>query len=262
MTRTVDAPNRFPRPQFPRLRWGLALFAACLWLATQPPASAAETFSAKQRQEIETVVSDYLKRNPQILLEMSAALEARENEKKLVQNRETLEQDPNSVVGGNPNGDITVVEFFDYRCSFCKEMTERLHQTVTQDGKVRLIYKEFPILGPDSIFAARAAIAAIPQGREKYIALHKALLAVRGPLSEAVVLATAKQVGLDVAKMQARIPDKTVESVISENLKLARGMGINGTPAFVIGDRIIEGAIDTAGLKQAIAEARSGCMTC
>lgn len=240
------------------------IFGLVLLLAVQSAVAqeAAAAFSAKQRQEIEAVVRDYLKKHPEILLEMTRTLEERDVQAKLVTHREALERDPNSVVGGNPKGDVTIVEFFDYRCGFCKEVAERLHQAVKQDGKVRLVYKEFPILGPDSTFAARAAIAAIPQGADKYIAFHNALLTVRGPLSEAAVLATAKQVGLDVAKLQARMPDKAVDAVIADNLRLARSMGIDGTPAFVIGDQLIAGAIDSAGFKQAISQARASCMTC
>jgi protein-disulfide isomerase len=158
-------------------------------------------------------------------------------------------------VTGNPNGDVTIVEFFDYRCPYCKRNHADLAQLVKADPNLRVVSKDFPVLGPDSIVAARATLAAIPQGG--YQRLHDAILQASGPLSADDIFALADTAGLSSERIAHDMTSPEVESAVNRNIGLARALGISGTPTFVIGDRIIPGAIDLAGLRQLVKAQRS-----
>lgn len=162
--------------------------------------------------------------------------------------------DPDSPVGGNPKGNVTLVEFFDYNCPYCKLMAPLIAQAAAADPQLRIVYKEFPILGPGSEFAAKAALAANKQGR--YEAFHRALYQVRGHVDEAKVLEVAEAVGIDVDRMKADMQDKGIESELQRNLQLGETLQITGTPGFVAGDQITTGARDLKALQGFIADAR------
>jgi protein-disulfide isomerase len=235
-------------PLIPRLRPGLlaaASIAAALSLGMPSLAMAAD--KPLDKQAIERIVREYLIQNPEVLVEAMQALEAKEKvqaaeaqKSALTTNRDALEKQ--GPVGGNPNGDVTLVEFFDYNCGYCKHTHPERVEAVKKDGKVRVIYKEFPILAPSSIEAAKAALAANRQG--KYEAFHSALMKHEGRLDSDAIRQTAKDVGLDIKKLEADIGDPAIQAEIDANIALARELGIRGTPGFVVGDTLIPGAIE------------------
>ncbi len=157
-------------------------------------------------------------------------------------------------MGGNPNGDVTLVEFFDYQCGYCKSVVDRVAGTVAKDKNVRWVFKEFPILGPVSVYASRAALAAHRQ--DKYQELHLAMMRSRGKLTEQKVLRFAAEAGLDVARLEADMKTPEIATLIERNMALAEALNVRGTPAFVIGDVVVPGAIDAATLNRLIAAAR------
>ena len=224
-------------------------------------ATAAEVAAAMSKEEFERRVHDYLIAHPEVIGEAINRLEARQRDQEAKQAQATLKlhadqvfRDPNDPVSGNPLGDATLVEFFDYNCPYCKRMAPIMTQAETADPRLRIVYKEFPILGPDSLFAAKAALAAAKQG--KYVAFHRALYQARGHVDESKVLDVAKQVGLDVARLKADMQAPEIGARLEENIKLAQALGINGTPGFAIGDNVFTGATDLKSLQAAIAAAR------
>ena len=226
-----------------------------------PRTAAAQELSPAQRSAFEGVIRDYLLKNPVVIREAMQVLQQREEAEKqalaaraLKEHRADLLQDAASPVGGNPKGDITIVEFFDYNCGYCKRVAPTLHATLKSDPNVRVVYKEFAILGPQSVVAARAALAADRQG--KYVEFHDALMSVERADAN-TVSALSKALGLDEAKLVKDMQDPAITKMLERNYELANALGINGTPAFVIGDRLVPGAIDEAALADIIAEERA-----
>jgi len=230
---------------------------AVLLLATAP----AQAFDDAQRKEVESIVSSYLHEHPEVILEAIQALQAKKEQQEeekskqaLIENKDKLFNDPNSPVGGNPNGDVTMVEFFDYNCGYCKAAQKSVTQLVKEDGKLRFVYKEFPILAASSVTAAKAAVAAKAQG--KYIELHNAFMEHRGVLNDDTIMKLAKGVGLDIARLKADMEKpKTIDSIAADKA-LAQDLGISGTPAFVVGDKLVPGAVPKEQLAGLIAEQR------
>ncbi len=238
------------------------VFAAALNLV--PGAQAQDqAFTPSQEDALRQLIRSYLLENPEVLVE---ALESyREQQERLAErrkqdavaaNRSALEKDPATPVLGNPDGDVVVVEFFDYRCPYCKRGKDTLFEVVEADGNVRLVMKEFPILGPDSLHAARVALAAGKQ--DKYREMHVALMEAQGELDEAGVAAIAESIGLDAERLKRDMLSEEIEKALRENYELADALDIGGTPAFVIGDTLVPGAIDPDSLRALIAKARSG----
>jgi len=206
-------------------------------------------------------VRDYLVANPEVIVEAMDVLDQRrkaaeqtEAQAALAASREELFNSNESPVGGNPQGDVTLVEFFDYNCPYCRQVAPLMVDAEANDDKLRVVYKEFPILGPNSIFAAKAALAVQRQG--KYPEFHKAMMQVQGQSDEASVIAVATELGLDIAKLRQDMEDAAIAAEIDRNLALARALRINGTPGFVIGEEIARGAIDLATMKSLIEQAR------
>jgi len=236
-------------------------FGAALWLAAAVGLSAgsapAAEFTPEQRQAIETIIHEYLAKNPDVLLD---ALQAAEDKIKgdakekaaaaLTQRRQEVFNDPQSPVAGNPKGDVSLVEFFDYRCPYCKQVEPALEALLGQDRQLRLVYKEFPVLGPASVTAGRAALAARKQ--DKYAAFHRAMMALKGQIDDAAVFKVAGSVGLDVDRLQRDMADPAIDRALKANVNLAEALDIRGTPGFVIGDQIVPGAISLDELKQLI----------
>lgn len=158
-------------------------------------------------------------------------------------------------MSGDPAGEVTVIEFFDYRCGFCKRVAGSVTQLQKDDARVRIVYKDFPILGDDSMQAAKAALASQAQGRHQ--AFHEALLAANGDLSREHVLQIASEVGLDTKKLVADMENPEWLTIIERNRALAKDLGITGTPAFVVGNELVPGAMDLPALKDLIARART-----
>lgn len=231
------------------------------------PATTAAPVAAKlpgEPAELEKFIQDYLLAHPEIIIESVQRYQAAQQQqqaeqaaKRLVDLRRELTQAPGSPVLGNPDGDVAVVEFFDYRCPYCKIMaTNKFIETLEQDGNVRIVMKEWPILGPESEFAARAALAAHRQG--KYRELHMALFEFKGKVTNPDVLAIAEKLGLDMNRLKADMDSPEVTKELRDNRDLAKAIGVNGTPAFVIDDQLIPGAVDMSEIMKRVAAARQG----
>lgn len=243
---------------------------ALLALAFAAPASA-QSFNDAQRAEIERIVKDYLLKNPELLQEAIAELEKRqsaadaERHKLAVkQHAEALFRSPRQVTLGNPQGDVTFVEFFDYNCGYCKRALSDMLELVKADANLKVVLKEFPVLGQGSVEAAQVAAAVHMQDRsgKKYLEFHQKLLGGRGQADRARALAVAKEVGLDVARIEKDIASAEVRQSIEESFKLAEALGLNGTPSYVIGEEIVVGAVGLAALKEKINLARCGKAVC
>jgi protein-disulfide isomerase len=246
------------------LCWALAapsMLCASLTIAVM--ARAAEVPPAvpdAQRQQIESVIRDYLERNPEVVQQALQAMQQRQEEQRqkaqheaLASHAKELYQDAASPVGGNPTGGITLVEFFDYSCPHCKHSEPAVKAAIDHEGPtgaLRVVYKELPILGPGSLFAARAALASAKQG--KYAAFHAALMESEA-IDEASVMASAKQVGLDTAKLARDMDAPEIAQAIDSNSRLASELDIQGTPAFIIGGQLLPGGVNGGVLDALIA---------
>ena len=170
--------------------------------------------------------------------------------------RDLLERDPNAPVLGNPDGDVTVVEFFDYNCPYCKRAMAEVQGLLEADRNVRLVYREWPILSEGSVFAAKAALAAREQGQ--YEEFHWALMGMQGRAEEASVLRVAEEIGLDVEQLRADMDAPEVEEHIATSMRLTQALGFNGTPSFVIGETLVPGFVDEEQLRSVVEETRDG----
>jgi protein-disulfide isomerase len=242
-------------------RFKMSGLAFALLFAFPLVAPAAESPEAARRQEIETVVREYLRAHPEVVAEALQEMERREQEAQRKRTAEAvrahlaeLTQDPGSPVGGNPQGAVTIVEFFDYQCGYCKKEAVELTKLLQMDPDIRMVYKDLPILGPVSLFASRAALAAQKQG--KHGPFHDALMAATGNLTEQRVLQMAARVGLDATRLEKDMADPTVEEILARNTHLMEALGIRGTPALVIGTELVPGAADLDALKRLVAQAR------
>jgi len=234
-----------------------ALALACAFAASVPLCTIkAAEFSSSQRQAIEAIIRDYLMQNPDVLIEALRTAEDAKGKQALSDRRAEIFNDPATPVGGNPHGDVSIVEFFDYRCPYCKQVQPALETLLGHDPKLRFVYKEMPVLGPSSVVAAHAALAARLQG--KYEAFHNAMMATKGQISEDVVYRVAGSVGLDVERLKRDMASPEIDQAVKANLALAEALDIRGTPGFIIGDHIIPGAIELDSLKDLIAESRKG----
>lgn len=238
------------------------LLASGVMLAPFESASA-QSFTKEQREELDQIIQTYIMENPRVILEAIQRMQVREEEQKrqqalknLVALKDQLINDPNAPVAGNPDGDVTIVEFFDYRCGYCKRVSPTVEKAVADDGNVRVVFKEFPILGPESMTAARASLSVWRLAPEKYMDFHNSLMGSKSGVSQSLVLSLAEKLGLDREKVKKEMNSDAVEANIRDNHHLAQSLGISGTPAFVIGNELVPGAIDLATLKSLIEEAR------
>ena len=209
-------------------------------------------------EQVKQLALEAILENPQIIMQAVAILEQRERERAASGAntvRLQLEQDSNSPNLGNPDGDVTVIEFFDYNCPYCRKAGQTVQELLASDANVRVIYREWPILGEDSVFASRAALAARAQG--KYEEFHWALMNGEGRASEASILKLARHLDLDVEKLQADMTSPAVEAHIAQSSALARTLGFTGTPAFIVGDRTAPGMLSTDEITAMVAEARA-----
>jgi protein-disulfide isomerase len=249
-SRSAEPTGRPSRVAVAMLGCALALSAAFLLAGPfRSSGEAADTsmFNDPQKRGIEQIVKDYLLANPQILMEVQSALEQKiaseeaERTKTLVsENAKEIYRHPDAPVAGNPDGDITVVEFFDYNCGYCKRGFHNIRELIEKDKKVRVVFKELPILSKDSEDAAKIALAARAQG--KYWELHQAMIESKGRVTEASALEMAGKLGLDVAKLKADKDSEAVKGELARVEALARKMNISGTPHFLVGSDAIGGA--------------------
>jgi len=239
-----------------------ALILTCAIFAAPPFCRIADAeILPEQRQAIEAIIHDYLMQNPDVLIEALKAAEekaTRDSDAKaavvLKDRRAEVFDDPASPVGGNPQGDVTIVEFFDYRCPYCKQTEPALEALLKRDPKIRVAYKEFPILGPASVYASRVALAA--RAQDKYAAFHGRMMATKGQIDESVVQSVAIAAGLDWERIQKDLTAPEIELALRRNLALAQALAIRGTPGFVIGNQLADGAEDIVSLTQMVAVAR------
>ena len=247
-----------------------AAFAAILAVAA-PQASRADELSAGQRGEVERIVREYLVAHPEVIQEAMTELEKRqsaadaEKHKAAVkQYSEALFTSPRQVVLGNPNGNVTFVEFFDYNCGYCKRAMDDMLALLKDDPKLKVVLKEFPVLGPGSVEAAQVAVAVRMQDKtgKKYLEFHQKLLGGRGQADKAHALAVAKDIGLDMGRLDKDLASPEVKATLQENFKLAEALGLNGTPSYVIGEDVVVGAVGLDALREKVNNSRCGKPNC
>jgi protein-disulfide isomerase len=248
---------------------GASVFASLLLVTAAPAAE--PSFSEPQKTEIEKIIRDYLVAHPEVLQEAIAELDKRQTaadtakaKAAVAANATTLFDSSRQVVLGNPKGDVTLVEFFDYNCGFCKGALPALIDLMKDDGKLKVVLKEFPVLGPGSVEAAKVAVAVRMQDKtgKKYLDFHQKLLGGRGKADKARALAVAKEVGMDMAKIEKDMASDEARLSLEESLKLAETLGLNGTPSYVVGEDVVVGAVGLDALRGKIATARCGKETC
>jgi protein-disulfide isomerase len=248
--------------------------AAAGLLMLAPPVAAQESsnqFSAPQKSEIEHIVRDYLVSHPEVLQEAIAELEKRQaaadlekTKAAVASNAETLFNSSRQVVLGNPNGDVTMVEFFDYNCGYCKRAMADMLDLLKNDPKLKIILKEFPVLGPGSVEAAKVAAAVRMQDKtgKKYLDFHQKLLGGRGQADKTRALAVAKEVGFDMKRIEADMEGDEAKASLEESLKLGETLGLNGTPSYIVGSDVVVGAVGLEALRGKVATARCGKAVC
>lgn len=242
--------------------------AALLMLA---PPVAADEFSAPQKTEIENIIRNYLVNHPEVLQDAIAELDKRqtaaEQEKTkaaLASNAETVFNSSRQVVLGNPKGNVTLVEFFDYNCGYCKRAMADMLDLLKNDSNLRIVLKEFPVLGEGSVEAAKVAVAVRMQDKDgkKYLEFHQKLLGGRGKADKARALAVAKEVGLDMKRIDADMASEETKMSLEETLKLGEDLGLNGTPSYIVGSDVVVGAVGLDALRSKVSTARCGKAQC
>jgi protein-disulfide isomerase len=257
------------------MRLAFRLFTAGLLTAglaaTVAPGARAQSFTPAQRGEIEAILKDYLLKNPEVLQEVMGELEKRqalaEAEKHragVKEHAEIIFSSPRQVTLGNAQGDVTVVEFFDYNCGYCKRAMGDMLDLMKGDGKLKFVLKEFPVLGEGSTQAAQVAVAVRMQDKtgKKYLEFHQKLLSNRGAVDKARAVAAAKEVGLDMARLEKDMASDEVKETLAESFKIAEALGLNGTPSYVVGSDVVVGAVGLKTLKEKINTARCGKASC
>ena len=243
------------------------LFSAMM-LGLVPAANAAE-FNDGQRREMESIIENYLLSHPEILQDMSQILEQKQKQAEdeqrkggLVKNADQIFRDKADFVAGNPDGKVTMVEFFDYNCGWCKKGFPEVMSLLDTDKDLKFVLKEFPIFGEDSEYAAKAAIASGKQG--KYWNLHIAMFSHEGKITKESVDEIAAGIGLNMTQLKKDMEDPALTKILERNRALAQSLAINGTPAFIIDDKLVPGYLPKAELATAINEirAKGGCSLC
>jgi protein-disulfide isomerase len=251
----------------------LRILAAAMLLTAAFTAreASAQSLSAPQRTEVEAIIKDYLLKHPELIEEVMRELEKRQGaaeaakaQKVIADNSQMLFNSPRQVTLGNPKGDVTMVEFFDYNCGYCKRAMTDMLELMKADPNLRVVLKEFPVLGEGSMQAAQVAIAVGMQDKsgKKYLDFHQRLLTGRGQIDKAKAMAVAKDAGLDMARLEKDLASPEVKATLEETFKLAEPLGLNGTPSYVIGKNVVIGAVGLSELKEKINAARCGKATC
>ncbi|RBI83465.1 DsbA family protein [Rhodosalinus halophilus] len=237
-----------------------SILCATVMAVFLPVAASADDLSEDRVREL---VLETIRENPQIVMEAVAILQRQEADAEaqaqaqvLEVERDLLEQDPNAPVLGNPDGDVTIVEFFDYNCPYCRQVKPEIEALLAADSNVRLVYREWPILGEGSVFAARAALAAREQ--DLYEEFHWALMGMNGRAEEAAVMRVAEEVGLDLVQLRRDMAAPEIEEHIATSMRLSQALGFNGTPSFVIGEALVPGLVEQEQLQALVAQVRDG----
>jgi protein-disulfide isomerase len=217
-----------------------------------------------ERAAIEGVIKDYLtNKHPEVMVEGMQELQKRDQAGAETKSKQAVQEshdkifnDPATPVGGNPKGDVTIVEFYDFQCGYCKMSEEATEKLLKTDKNVKFVYKDFPILGPMSTQASKAALASIRQ--DKFVAFHDALMNRKEHLSDDIIYQTAKQVGIDVDRLKKDMGDDAIAKQIEANLKLGSDIGVRGTPMFIVGEQVYPGALQYDQIKKAVDDVRTG----
>jgi protein-disulfide isomerase len=221
-------------------------------------------FTEAQRAELQGIIRDYLVKNPEVLQEALVELDRRQQEAQrtaqasaLKEAQGALQNSASATVAGNPQGDVTLVEFFDYNCGYCKRALGDLKTIIKADPKVRLVLKDFPVLGPESLEAHRVALAVKQQLKgERMFDYHVRLMESRGRVNGERAKALAKEMGVDMARLDKDAESAEVRAAIQENVVLGDRLGLTGTPAYVVGDEVVSGAVGVEPLRQALGNVR------
>ncbi|MBP2547186.1 protein-disulfide isomerase [Neorhizobium galegae] len=232
--------------------------------AMVPFAGAALALDDQQKKEMGAFIREYLIANPEVMLEVQDALEKKQQEARVSQatsgieaNREAIYASASDITLGNPKGDVTVVEFFDYNCGYCKRALSDMEDILSEDKKVRFILKEFPILGPDSMAAHRVANAVRLTAPEKYPEFHRALLGGQTRATEASAIAVAGSLGISEKALRASMVQNPNDAQVRATYELANNLGITGTPFYVVGNEAVFGAVGHQELSEKIANIRA-----
>ena len=213
--------------------------------------------AGRSRAEIEQIVREYIIQHPEVLMESVRVYNEREraeaqrrSKEAMATNRRELFDNPASPASGPAGAEVTIVQFFDYKCGYCRRVTPTLSKVLEEHKNVRVVFKELPILGPESRVASRAALAAAKQGA--YATFHQELMALSAPVTPAAIEEIGKKLRLDVPKLKVDMNSSDVEAALNQNQRLATAIGVNSTPSFVIGDELISGAMDRARFEELI----------
>jgi len=241
----------------------LLMAGVSLFVTLSPATSSADTkssFTAEQKTELEGLFNQYINDNPELIME-SVRQHQMDQENKAAQSAQESLKDyqkgfsnKDLPMMGNPDGDVTVVELFDYNCGYCKKAFNDLVKLVEEDKNVRIVLQDLPILSPSSRKMAELSLAAQKQG--KYFEMHKALMEHRGSQSEEAFMKLAEDIGLDIEQFKKDVVSEEVKKQVSDIKQMAQALGVRGTPGFIIGDKIYPGYIGDKGLRDAIKQAR------
>lgn len=244
-------------------RFLLSTAIAVISQATVAMATDLGNMNDSEREAFRAEVRAYILDNPGIIMEAVAVLEERKaadqvnNDKELLKaNADDIYNDGASFVGGNLDGDITIVDFSDYHCPYCKKAHAEIQALIKADGNIRIIYKEFPILGPDSVTAAKFALATLLLAPNSYEDVNTSLMAMRGKPNEAALTSLAKGLGLDAAAILEKMDSDAVNAIIENNRSLGGRLQITGTPTFILADQLIRGYVPLQAMQQIVEEAR------
>ena len=243
---------------------GGAALAALLLFAAPPALAQPNPFSDPQKKAVEQIVRDFLVANPEVIQEAIVELERRQQDAQktaqrgaLEAERKTLLHSPRGNIVGNLSGDVTLVEFFDYNCGYCKRALADIRTLMKADPKLRVVLKDFPVLGPESVEASRVSLAVKQQlSGDKLFDYHTKVMETRGRVNGERALAVAKEMGLDMARLQKDLDHAEVRAALQENMTLGDKLGLTGTPAFVIGDVVVSGAVGVEPLRSIVANTR------
>jgi protein-disulfide isomerase len=241
----------------------VAAFALAAAIFASPKASA-QGFTAQQRGEIETIIREYFIKHPEMIEELQALAQAEKMKRTIFENKDVLLNSPRQVTLGNPQGDVTLVEFFDYNCGYCKRALDDMTALLKSDPKLRIVLKEMPVLSQGSLEAAQVGAALTMQDKsgKRYLDFHQKLLTGRGQVDKARAMAAAKEVGADMPRLEKDLASAEIKLALEESMKLAEAFGIQGTPSYVVGNEVLVGAVGLKELQAKINAARCGKATC
>ena len=231
---------------------GVTVVALVAGRASGDPAAAV---SGKDRAAIEAIVRDYILSHPEIIPEAMTGMQGREVTKLIASNRAEIETPFAGASAGDPKGDATLVVFFDYACPYCKRASADVQRLLADDKRLRVVFRDFPVLSEASTEAAMASLSAAQQGR--YVAFHDRMFAGPGKLSHEATVATVRAAGLNEVRTAKDLNAAALRAEIKKNLDLGRALGLTGTPSYIVGNRILSGAVGYDALKAAVAQARA-----